>query len=59
MKIVKSFSLLLLVTGAFMSMTGCAPEVGSEAWCQQMKDKDKGEWSANEAADFAKHCLFK
>ena len=59
MKIIKTASLLLLVFAALSSMTGCAPEVGSEAWCNQMKEKDKGEWSANEAADFAKHCLFK
>jgi hypothetical protein len=38
---------------------GCAPEVGSERWCNGMKEKPKGEWSANEAADFARHCLLK
>ena len=36
----------------------CSPEVGSEAWCAKMKDTPKGDWSANEAADYAKHCLF-
>ena len=36
----------------------CSPEVGSEAWCNEMKEKPKGDWSANEAADFTKHCLF-
>jgi len=59
MKIIKSISLLLLVSASMISIIGCAPEVGSEAWCNQMKEKDKGEWSANEAADYAKHCLFK
>ncbi len=39
-------------------MAGCTPPVGSEAWCKQTKDKDAGDWSANEAADYAKHCLF-
>ncbi len=33
--------------------------VGSERWCNDLKNKPKGDWSANEAADFAKHCLFK
>lgn len=42
-----------------MGLTGCAPEVGSEAWCKQMKEKPSGDWSANEAADYAKHCVFK
>jgi hypothetical protein len=37
---------------------GCAPEVGSKAWCEQMNEKPKGDWSANEAADYAKHCVF-
>ena len=36
----------------------CSPEVGSEAWCKKMKETPKGDWSANEAADYAKHCLF-
>lgn len=36
---------------------GCAPEVGSEDWCTQMKETPKGDWSTNQAVDFAKHCL--
>lgn len=39
-------------------LAACSPEVGSDAWCKQMKDKPKGEWTANEAGDFAKHCIF-
>ena len=38
-------------------LSACAPEVGGEAWCEKMKETPKGEWSANEAADFAKHCI--
>ena len=30
-------------------LTACAPEVGSEEWCADMKQTPKGEWSANEA----------
>ena len=37
----------------------CAPEVGSDAWCKKMKETPKGDWSANEAADYAKHCVLK
>lgn len=37
--------------------TGCAP-VGSERWCENMKEKAKGDWTTNEAADFARHCVF-
>ena len=59
MKIIKSTSFLLLISAIILSVSGCAPEVGSEAWCKQLADKDKGDWSANEATDYAKHCLFK
>lgn len=45
---------LLVVAGA---LTACSPEVGSEEWCAEMKDKPKGDWTANEAKDFAKHCI--
>jgi hypothetical protein len=38
------------------AVLACAP-VGSEAWCEKMKNKPKGDWTANEAADFARHCL--
>lgn len=41
------------------ALTACAPEVGSEKWCTQMKEKPKGDWTATEATDFAKHCVFK
>jgi hypothetical protein len=59
MKLIKPISLLIFIAAILLAMTGCAPEVGSEAWCKQLAEKDKGDWSANEAADYAKHCLFK
>jgi hypothetical protein len=37
----------------------CSPEVGSEAWCKKLNETAKGDWSANDAADYAKHCVFK
>ena len=40
-------------------LSACSPEVGSEKWCVQMEETPKGDWSANMAADYAKHCLFK
>ena len=42
-----------------LGLSGCAPEVGSDAWCKNMKEKNPGDWTANDAADFAKHCIFK
>ncbi|WP_281516130.1 DUF3012 domain-containing protein, partial [Vibrio parahaemolyticus] len=32
--------------------------VGSEQWCESLKDKPKGDWTANEATSFTKHCIF-
>jgi len=50
----------ILVSGLLLiSVIGCSPEVGSEAWCNNLKEKPKGEWSANEAGEFAKSCIFK
>ncbi|WP_286234770.1 DUF3012 domain-containing protein [Thalassotalea sediminis] len=40
-------------------LIACAPEVGTKAWCEALKEKPKGDWTANEAADYTKHCLFK
>ena len=51
----KKLSLVLLTL--FLT-TACAPEVGSEEWCANMKEKPKGDWTATEAKDFAKHCIF-
>lgn len=42
-----------------LALAGCAPEVGSEGWCKAMDEKPKGDWSANEATDYAKHCLMR
>ncbi len=46
---------VVLIAGALTA--ACSPEVGSEEWCADMKDKPKGDWTANEATDFAKHCI--
>ena len=51
----KKLGLLFVLVGLY----GCAPEIGSDAWCAGLKEKPKGEWSANEAKDYAKHCLMK
>ena len=50
--------LSVLLIAACVALMGCAPEVGSEKWCEAMKTKPKGDWTANEATDYTKHCLF-
>ncbi|CZF79709.1 hypothetical protein GCE9029_01609 [Grimontia celer] len=49
---------LLAVFAVLFVIAGCSPEVGSEEWCKEIKEKPKGDWSTNEATDFAKHCIF-
>jgi hypothetical protein len=41
---------------ATLALVACEPEVGSDAWCKKMEDKPKGDWTANEAGDYLKHC---
>jgi hypothetical protein len=43
---------------SMVAIAACQPEVGSEAWCERMDDTPKGDWTANQAADYARHCLF-
>ncbi len=50
--------ILLPVFFSLLCLAACAPEVGSEGWCKQMGEKPKGDWTANETADYARHCLF-
>jgi hypothetical protein len=35
----------------------CAPKIGSDAWCQDMEEKPKGDWSTNEATAYTRHCI--
>lgn len=49
---------ICMLLAMLFSVTACSPEVGSKAWCEYMKEKPKGQWTANEAGDFAKHCIF-
>jgi hypothetical protein len=54
MKQIAAFISVCIMT---FGLSACAPEVGSEAWCEDLKQKPKGDWTANELADFTKHCL--
>ena len=45
-----------LVIGMLL-VAGCAPAVGSPRWCEAMKEKPRGDWTANEALDFARNCV--
>lgn len=42
---------------AISTLAACSPAVGSKAWCENIAEKPKGDWTANEAADYLQHCL--
>ena len=52
-------AILVLATVLSLSLTGCAPEVGSEKWCANLEEKPKGDWSLNEATDYAENCVLR
>jgi Protein of unknown function (DUF3012) len=52
MKFAKILLILLLGTAGI----SCA-KVGSDEWCENMGEKPKGDWTANEAGDYAKYCV--
>ncbi len=51
-----SRALFLALLGGWL-LAGCAPEVGSARWCEVMKGKSRGDWTANEALEFARSCV--
>jgi hypothetical protein len=59
MKLIKKCALVMLLGGAALMLSGCLAEVGSERWCQNMRDKPKTDWTLSEGVDFTKHCIIK
>jgi hypothetical protein len=49
---------LLFLSLLMIQLAACSAEVGSEKWCANLKEKPKGDWTANQASDYAKHCVF-
>ncbi|AEX24731.1 MULTISPECIES: DUF3012 domain-containing protein [Vibrio] len=54
----KTYSCIFGLLMGVLAIQGCSPEVGSKEWCAEMKEKPKGDWTATEAGDFTKHCIF-
>jgi hypothetical protein len=48
----------LVALAAVCILAACEPQVGTKAWCEMMDKKAKGDWTANQAADYAKSCIF-
>ena len=50
---------LTLLTACLLLLSACAPEVGSDAWCKKMVETPRGDWSMNDATEFASNCVLK
>ena len=50
----KKVIMLLMAT---VLLSACTDEVGTQAWCKDMRAKPKTEWTTGNAVDFAKHCI--
>ena len=46
-----------MVVLSVMLIAACSPEVGSDDWCTLLADIPKGDWTANEVAKYAQHCI--
>ena len=51
----KAIVLLIAISMA----AACKPAVGSRAWCEDMDDKPKGDWTANDTAEYLKSCIIR
>lgn len=47
----------MVLLGMATWLSACAPEVGSPRWCEAMREKARGDWTANEALEFARSCV--
>ena len=47
---------ILFFVGSFL-LAGCDPEMGSDDWCEVLRDKTKVEWTAEEVKGFTNYCI--
>lgn len=50
---------LLVVATSCVVLQACAPKVGSPEWCEKMDATPKGDWTMNDASEYAKNCVFR
>ena len=48
---------LISLALAFSFIAGCSLVPGSKSWCDSMDEKPVKDWSADDAATYAKHCV--
>lgn len=50
---------IFIAAMAALCLNACTPKVGSPEWCEMMDKKDKGDWTLNDAKEYARHCVLK
>ncbi|NQY27738.1 MAG: DUF3012 domain-containing protein [Piscirickettsiaceae bacterium] len=59
MSLIKKLSLVTIILSFTTIISACSAEIGSEKWCDNMKEMPKGEWTMNDAGDFTKFCILR
>ena len=54
-----AWSKTIALAASLVALCACAPEPGSEAWCDNMSEKPKGDWTMSEAGEYAKSCIIR
>lgn len=54
----KSIAVIFFILFVTPMLTACDSGPGAKVWCWYMDQKDKADWSASDAANYAKRCLF-
>ena len=54
-----SFKRICLCLVCLVGLVACAPEPGSDAWCADMENTPRSDWSMSDAAAYAKSCIVK
>lgn len=51
----KKWALILI---AAASLAACSDSVGTKSWCKSMESTAKADWTAQDAVNYAKYCVF-
>jgi len=50
---------IALAASTMLINSACSPEVGSEAWCKQLEERPKNDWTAQNVTDYTKYCILR
>ena len=59
MSLFRNLAIIACLVSSSVIFSACAPEVGSDEWCEKMKGKSDDDMTVEEAKIYAKNCLIK